>query len=457
METLQIITTVGASMFENYKQTYLNGKQNISNAFDKLKNAKALELDYSNSYVVALIGDDEEYGIQAKYFKGHVSKKQNEWYEINDKNLFNTHASAEISSIIKIAKDENTNYKVHLLASDTVLSILSAKLIQEWFQQARIDGLYKNIEVLFNDNVKSEKADYIPNLRTDGLENELFEGFNNLIKKVLEISKDKKENTIINITGGYKGFIPVLTIIAQIEGLKINYLYEDSDKLIEIGKFPVSFDVFIAETYHYYIEETKNLKYLDATEKQKLIDLSLITDNNEITAIGRFFLDYLKNVDFSRDTLGHYYEHKLFYQLFEKKVQQLENYTVEKLGVSFDSTIGKEGEIDLILNSDNGKCFIEVKSYNKAAKNSTKVQIEKYISYAKEKGISLNKIVLFIYKFDFQNWEQKRKLLIEMKNICIDEDIDFAVLYSNIQLSKQELINYKGLFEKDLQVETFIL
>jgi len=378
MKTINVITTVGTSLFENYRQTFLNEENNINDAKEQLLNIEAKKLNLENQYVTKLIGDEEDYGIQEEFFKGYVTKKEKKWIKINDKTQLNTQASAEITSILKIyekQKDENIKLNVYLLASDTVLSVLAAVLIKEWFEQAEVKNQYKNIEVIFNNNVKSPNADYIEKLRTDLKKDEIYEGFNHLIEKIIELSKKNKENTIVNITGGYKGFIPVLTIIAQLEGLKLNYIYEDSDNLIEIINMPIEFDFSFVEDNYLAFENIKPSKSINNLPTKELF-LELLNNSNDfnilstnkiveiregrvkLTLFGKLLFNkyeelYNKNELARQKLLGEVIEYKL-YEYFLKKE--------EKAKVIKGKNLGKENfDIDVYIERENEIEAIEVK------------------------------------------------------------------------------------------------
>ena len=70
-------------------------------------------------------------------------------------------------------------------------------------------------------------------------------GFHNLVEitsKEIRSAKAAKEKVILNISGGYKAILPVMTLVAQLEEVPLNYVYEDSNEIIEIGNLPISFD-----------------------------------------------------------------------------------------------------------------------------------------------------------------------------------------------------------------------
>ncbi len=482
MKILRIITTIGTSIFENYKQTFLNEKYNIDDTLQNLLDKTAGELDFNSPDVIKLIGDEEDYGIQEAFFKGSVTKKDKKWVKVNDPNLLNIYASAEISSILKIYEEqikqnENISLKVRLLASDTVLSVLSAILIKEWFEQGVVKQQYSNIEVIFNDNVKSPNADYIENLRTDLDEEDIYLGFNNLIEKVIDISKNKNEETIINITGGYKGFIPILTIIAQLEGLKLNYIYEDSEKLIEIGQFPVTFNTEIARAVIDILNE-EDLSTIDKNSKiyTELKSFKLIYEkDNKIypTKFSDIFIHYFKTIDKTqKDNLGYILEYILYYYFSVNKDKKYSKPILNDKINLFYNPETKEfkeqkkqpngfievGDIDLELQNEKAeKIICEIKSlsgflhYNEFYKK----QIYPRIKYYKPKEFHI-----YLYKITFKNKDssfenEKLKIKIESIKKKIEQDFDDITFLSRgfyIDMQKQNLgIDYTALLQKSFK------
>ena len=65
----------------------------------------------------------------------------------------------------------------------------------------------------------------------------------NLIDEIFEIADEYWGNVIMNITGGYKASIPYLTILAQLNGCPIYYIFEDQDALIKVPNLPFSTEV----------------------------------------------------------------------------------------------------------------------------------------------------------------------------------------------------------------------
>jgi len=62
----------------------------------------------------------------------------------------------------------------------------------------------------------------------------------NLIDMLYKIAGGYWDNIIINITGGFKATIPFLTILAQLNGCPMYYIFEDTDALIKIPNIPFS-------------------------------------------------------------------------------------------------------------------------------------------------------------------------------------------------------------------------
>jgi len=479
--TKTIITTVGTSIFENYRQTFLNNNVSIDNAYDNLKNQKAENLDLGNIDIVTLIGDEEDSGALHKFFKGNVVKENKQWKEINDQNTLNTQASAEISSIVKIYEKENCMLKVRLLASDTVLSVLAAKLIKEWFEVAKqSDDKYGKIEILFNDNVKSPNSDYIPKLRTDLNENDIYDGFNNLIQKIIDISKENNGSTIINITSGYRGFIPILTIIAQLESIKLNYIYEDSDELIEIGQFPINFDydiaysladILISKSYK-DLDKNSNL-FKDFKDKYKLLTIK----DNEIvkTSFADILINYVeKTVINKKGFFGKAFEFVLYYYFNENLDDKYKNpskpqkkYYDKTNNIFVDVQKGNNtldiGDIDIQLKNKNNDIVIaEVKSFG----NFPKGDIDKYIEKIKYrvKSVGAKEFLFIIYTIELKGKSEIivpndiiKALTTYKIEITTKLNIDFNAKLVKIDLSKkQTIIDYNDVFDNpnDLKFES---
>lgn len=265
---MKIITTVGTSIFENCKNENPTNKD-FKNAYKAIKEQGLPYLKIVNTDKDDII--DLQDGI-------------NGWFKKNN------NASAEIASILAIAGTE-IDVHVHLIATDTVLSVLAAELIEEWFKQNKPE-----ITVAFTRPDKLEKQsdsdNIIQNLSITS-NDKYQEGFMNLIEVVSGlIDKDKKDKqeVILNITGGYKAIIPIMTLIGQIKEVPLKYIYEESsfdeknDGLVEVGNLPIHIDwkvleptlPFVKDVFPFkdkikLIEECLKLNILNYKEEQNKI------------------------------------------------------------------------------------------------------------------------------------------------------------------------------------------
>ncbi|MEL6254343.1 MAG: hypothetical protein AAFR87_20210 [Bacteroidota bacterium] len=278
-----ILTTVGTSLFTNYQSTPFieSGNNQIGSlTYD-------LELKYASEYNPheSKVEELEEL-VSENWFQGIKRVEGRFVRNRENKKAANLAASAEITSLKKIydkvlQEYPETEVEVQLIASDTLLSVSAAKLIQNFFNQ-HFQELAPNMTLHFK-----EKEDYAPDLRVLQKDSELspsmdsaFEkGIQNFIAMILQnfkgrkggkVKSESKDHTYvekwkvkekearfaINFSGGYKALIPPLSLIAQIEEWPLFYIYDDSDHLIEFGNFPFQFDrQLIEQFYPYYIRQ----------------------------------------------------------------------------------------------------------------------------------------------------------------------------------------------------------
>lgn len=206
----KIITMVGTSIFDNYFE-YISDKT-FKNHFEALKDRQSK--DYNNE-----LGKIEG-----------IKKKISFWLKETDvKN-----ASAEIKSLIKLKENLQDDFEVYLFSSDTILGRLAGEILEEGlkklseFEDGRI-----TLDIIGDLQVKDSKK--------------FMNGMRNLIEKTFKITNGYWDNTVINITGGYKATIPYLTILAQLNGCPIYYIFEDQDALIKIPSLPLSTEVINCE------------------------------------------------------------------------------------------------------------------------------------------------------------------------------------------------------------------
>jgi hypothetical protein len=144
MKTL--MTTVGTSLFANYCNP--DAEKNLGSLYENITvELKGIEEISATDY--DKVKDDAEF--IAKYIKIR-------WFCVDGQP--NVEASAEIKSILKI-REQMGEIRVHLLASDSVASVLAAQLIKQWFEQHQ-----KDIGVSFD-----ETKDILPTFEEGGFIN----------------------------------------------------------------------------------------------------------------------------------------------------------------------------------------------------------------------------------------------------------------------------------------------
>src|SRR5690606_36595143 len=116
---------------------------------------------------------------------------------------------------------------------DTIASYMAAEIIKELLIQ-------EGFEVNFN-----PKHDVLKGLQVKDKERFINEGLSKLIRRVDSIAQSIHDglasgedlnsggsyygNMIFNISGGYKACIPYLTVMAQINGCYMYYIFEDTE------------------------------------------------------------------------------------------------------------------------------------------------------------------------------------------------------------------------------------
>lgn len=199
----KVITMVGTSLFENFLKTCEN--ETLHNCYEELKEKRASGWENELSRIKKL-----EKGI-TKWIKNLAEEEK-------------IKISAEIKSLYNLKKELKDEFEIYLLTSDTILSKFANEIIKELIEELEIGKIFCNgvsgLQIWDRDEFK--------------------EGMSNLINKLYEIAGGYWDNVIINITGGFKATIPFLTILAQLNGCPIYYIFEDTDALIKIPTIPFS-------------------------------------------------------------------------------------------------------------------------------------------------------------------------------------------------------------------------
>jgi putative CRISPR-associated protein (TIGR02619 family) len=273
----KVIVTVGTSLFENYMEDS-SVAQNVKGNINDVKGGKGSP-NRVESY--------ETYKTEIQLIKGAVGR----WANGNE----NENASAEIKSLIKINKKFNDKIEAHLICTDTILSVVAAEIIQDWFNQAPGE-----VNVIYN----KDEREHIEDLQVSNYGDLMEKGLKNLINKIENITVGcRKEDLLFNITGGYKAIIPYLTFMAAIHECRIFYIFEDNDNLIEIPPLPLKKDYEFFEKHWDKMEALKLIdknytagKYKELEEK----GLVLKIDHNSagLSALGDMFYNDIVQIPY---------------------------------------------------------------------------------------------------------------------------------------------------------------
>ncbi|MCX8029869.1 MAG: putative CRISPR-associated protein [Brevinematales bacterium] len=255
----KLITTVGTSIFENYVK--LTKDASIKDTIDHL----STQTYYDQQ------GNSRE---SSETMRTNVVRNKLKQYIQKQSSLDSI--SAELKSISKIIDIELKNgereFLIYLLSSDTLSGRLASELVEKALHQT-YDNNSKGVEI------RKIEVKVIQHLQV--IDQKKFNrGMANLISEVYSIVEEYWDNVIINITGGYKSSIPFLTILGQLNGCDIYYIYENTDTLIKIPKMPISskcFDICKIDRYYSYFEKLdKGLD--DRGEIAKILSSSFYED-----------------------------------------------------------------------------------------------------------------------------------------------------------------------------------
>lgn len=244
--------------FKEQKENHID----ISQALKNLRNKDASDYDVTSTE----IADKIEPTIKNLWLKG-ISKKKKKWFFTEHGEELNKYASAEIESILKIQRTEDNFVDVYLIATDTVLSRLAASMIASFLNSNYSDVLKAHFNY---------KIDVIKNLKVDN-----FERFKNGLLKLSDrfyqivdnkLRANLSQEIILNITGGYKGVIPYLSLLGQINQIQIQYTFENTGVLINIPQVPVKQDNELFEMHWESLHQLEEEKILNRYEYSQLFE-----------------------------------------------------------------------------------------------------------------------------------------------------------------------------------------
>jgi len=416
---IKVITTVGTSLFENFKKKNSLIRQNCEalegKEFSKLKDYKSEAENIKKEFLTA--GNDYN-------------------------------ASAEIKTLMKIKEEERDDLEVYFLCTDTILSNLAAQIIKEKFSKEFI----------------SKEIFSVQGLQIDDFNTYDTVGFSNLINKFKQYVKvAEQENTrlFLNLSGGYKAIIPPLTILGQIYRVPLTYIYEDSNDLIYFPSLPIHFDWSLAEEYYPYLQEItkgEQIKVDKTTKEMKELHIIKQKENEiKITPLGKIFKDYVESeMPLANNALGYFVEYKLFeYYLENIYENRFKNVTHSKR----IENKNEKREIDLILKDESSgqivtlesKSFLQVYRSNDFQKLIE--QINAQIKILKEGSYNLYQYHLAIYHTKPLPDIRLKKQLSELKTMienAFDNKIKFKAFQVRVDLNLEDRDYYKNPYQKFL-------
>jgi putative CRISPR-associated protein (TIGR02619 family) len=270
---MKIITTIGTSL--------------VTNVINPLRNRDDLTKEEKEVFDSFQILQQKDYSQKEDML--------NEYKILRDfilrKATFDERASAEIKSIINIKKNyPNSFLEIEPIATDTILSPLCSEVLKELIE--------KNLDDI---RVNLSENNIIEDLQV-GDYKRYKKGLINLLNRLNQFAYNGKyfDDLILNITGGFKGVIPYLTIYGQVNNIPLFYIFEFTSALIEIPQIPITIDkdIFIKEWKTFYeldkneILNREDLEYEFIKQYKNLLEIEeeLVSFN----ALGKILWDNYK-------------------------------------------------------------------------------------------------------------------------------------------------------------------
>jgi len=208
---------------------------------------------------------------------------------------FNEKSSAEIKSLISIRENlEDIFLEIELIATDTILSPLCSEILKR----------------LIEENISETKANFNNRNIIEDLQVSDYKrykrGLINLLNRLNQFAENGKyfDNLALNITGGFKGVIPYLTIYGQVNNIPIFYIFEFTSSLIEIPQIPITIDrdIFKEDWEKFYKLEQSDIldkSYLGFDFIQKYENILEVEDGLvSFNALGKILWDRYRRENF---------------------------------------------------------------------------------------------------------------------------------------------------------------
>jgi len=141
---------------------------------------------------------------------------------------------AETSSIDKI--DSECIGSIYLLCTETTASYLCGKALEYYFKE--------RVHLRFVKGLQVQNQEIFRKL-----------GVPNLLTSIEQVAQNGSywDDVVLNITGGYKAIIPIMSIIGQIRKLPTYYIFggeeEKKYELIELPRMPIGYQTNLFELY----------------------------------------------------------------------------------------------------------------------------------------------------------------------------------------------------------------
>lgn len=337
MHHITIITTVGTSWFSNLAKA-----EGIPEAHQVSEQAKRkLEAQSGEAYKPTERNARNVHEAAWNFHAGYTKIGKTFRYSPETPDQPNRDASAEISSLRTIVArlpeaERQLPLKLYFLTADNGLSRAAAELVKAWWE--------KHATTLFPEREAREDKITIRNIRHLGVEvpegwtppgfggTYYEEGLENLLKAIanpmeadewepesiirLERTRPEGKNEsptsyrdnriIVNFTGGYKAVIPILTLVAELESLEMQYLFDDSPELMTFPGMPVGLDYSLIERFYpYYL--SKRVFPFDQLDDLERKDLNILV--KEYHLFRRSVSENSKKPIYQRTFLGEYVYH----------------------------------------------------------------------------------------------------------------------------------------------------
>ena len=290
---LKIITTVGTSLFLNLDDEFDAGIKATWRSLqkepgDRWEEKGGNDHDGEDSEIGSIRSFCSQPGFQALFS--------------------DSECSAETATLEKII-DETTcgeAYEVYLLCTDTVLSRLAAELLAVYSPILKhktrvIDSDGKPLDIPEGKVVKKVSIEDAQVLRIQGLTHLVAE-----IQAIWRLqfncrNSDAPDALIINASGGYKGIIPFLTLIAQLYDIPMYYKYKEDDgdrnnsshvlhPLIKIDSVPFGFNRELIYEIAPYLEQGRIENASQDPRIKEIIDemhvMHLLDEEAKLTDVG---------------------------------------------------------------------------------------------------------------------------------------------------------------------------